>query len=86
MKTFFVLMAPLPLEKIVLQVLLQYFNFDSCPVETLLLIKQSFVTSASVQQQCGLISARTESRTICDASHLHNLFTKNLIANMVKTS
>lgn len=42
-------MALLPLEKIVLQVLLQYFNFDSRSVETLLLIKQSFVTPASVQ-------------------------------------
>lgn len=34
MKTFFVLKALLPLEKLVLQVLVQYFSFDSCSVET----------------------------------------------------
>lgn len=44
MKTFFVVM--LPLGKIVLWVLLQYFNFDNCSVETLQPIEQSFSTIA----------------------------------------
>ena len=86
LKFFFVLTVLLPLEKLILQVLQQYFNFDSCSVETLLLIKQSFVTPASVQQQCSHTSAREEQRIICDASLLHNLFTKSPTAMMVKTS
>lgn len=49
MHTLFVLKALLPLEKLVLQVLLQYFSSDSCSVETWVLIKQSLVTPAPVQ-------------------------------------
>lgn len=58
MKTFFVLTALLPLEKLVLQVLLQYFSFDSCSVETWLLIKHSFVTPAPVQ--CNAVTCQQE--------------------------
>lgn len=54
MNTFFVLKALLPLEKLVLQVLLQYFSSDSCSVETWLLIKQSFVTPAP--EQCNAVT------------------------------
>lgn len=60
MKTFFVLKALLPLEKLVLQVLLQYFSFDSCSVETWLLIKQSFVTPAPVQ--CNAVTCQQEKK------------------------
>lgn len=58
MKTFFVLKALLPLEKLVLQVLSQYFSFDSCSVETWLLIKHSFVTPAPVQ--CDAVTCQQE--------------------------
>lgn len=58
MNTFFVLKALLPLEKLVLQVLLQYFSFDSCSVETWLLIKQSFVTPAPAQ--CNAVTCQQE--------------------------
>lgn len=58
MKTFFVLKALLPLEKLVLQVLLQYFSFDSCSAETWQLIKQSFVTPAPAQ--CNAVTSQQE--------------------------
>lgn len=58
MKTSFVPKALLPLGKLVLQVLLQYFCFDSCSVETWLLIKQSFVTPAPVQ--CNAVTWQQE--------------------------